>query len=99
YDQAANLTKTEFGSVTTMQNSAVVPDNWQGFTVLKEVHSTYDSWGKRTSTYTKAGGKIQTLTQYSYDNVGRVLCEARRMNEVAFNNFPNSACSLGGSGK
>ncbi len=99
YDNAANLTKTEHGSVASVQSRNTNPDSWQGFIVFKEDHSTYDSWGRKETAFTKRFGEIYTLTHYSYDQVGRVLCETKRMNASAFESLPSSACALGDKGE
>jgi hypothetical protein len=39
-----------------------------------------------------------TLTQTSYDSVGRPICTAQRMNPAAFGSLPSDACTLGTQG-
>jgi YD repeat-containing protein len=64
-------------------------------TVDQKVVTTYDAAGRKASDSVIAGGTTQSVTQYSYDSVGRLDCTAMRMNAAAFGSLPASACSLG----
>jgi RHS repeat-associated protein len=104
YDQAGRLTKVDKGELSTWQSDNVSPTNWSGFTVLQTLDTSYDIVGRKTkdvlSGVPSGGGvsTVQTLTQYSYDNLGRLECTAVRMNPAVFGSLPSSACSLGTSG-
>ncbi len=59
------------------------PSQWSsfGFTISKTVTYTYDSMGHVTSKEVLSGSDAPyDLTQYSYDTMERVQCEAVRMN-------------------
>jgi RHS repeat-associated protein len=53
---------------------------------------------KTRETLRDAAGAAQSVTQYSYDAVGRLECTAVRMNPAAFASPPASACALGPQG-
>jgi RHS repeat-associated protein len=98
YDSAGRLTKVESGSLSAWQSEAVAPASWTGFTVLRSVDTAYDAMGRKLRESMSAGGAVRTLTQYSYDSLGRLECTATRMNPAAFASPPASACTLGTEG-
>ena len=63
-----------------------------------KVGHAYDSMNRRILETVSSNGVVQTLTQHSYDNVGRPLCTAVRMNPAPFASPPASACTLGPEG-
>jgi hypothetical protein len=65
--------------------------------VSTQTDVTYDSHRNPSSEKVSAGGTTHTLIQRSFDDSGRLECEARRMNPVAFAS-PPGACSLGSEG-
>ena len=98
YDVKGNPIKVETGELAGWQSEAIAPANWTGFTVLQTVHSQYDVMNRRVKERLVAGGATHSVTQFSYDGVGRLACTARRMNPAAFANPPASACALGTAG-
>ena len=103
YDIRGNVIKVETGVLTSWQSEAVAPASWSGFTVHKTVHATYDNMNRKLKTWVMAGsGTIVTqaysMTQYSYDAVGRVTCTAQRMNPATYASLPASACTLATAG-
>jgi len=98
FDSAGRLTKVERGTLSSWQSDSIAPANWSGFTVLQAVDSTFDAMGRKLSDLTSSGGVAESLTQYSYDNMGRLRCTALRMNPAAFGSPPSSACTLGSQG-
>lgn len=66
--------------------------------VTQKIVTLYDPAGRKKSESLIAGGATQSVTQFSYDLVGRLECTAVRMNPAAFGNLPGSACSLGTQG-
>lgn len=89
YDDAGRLIKVENG---TVPNQAT---NWNTFTLLDSEETTYDALDRKIKVVRKeAGGTIRAVTQYSYDQFGRLECTAVRMNPAEFGSLPTSACTL-----
>jgi len=99
YDGAGRLLKVETGALAAWQSEAVAPANWPGFTIHQFIDTLYDAMGRKTRE-TARGYQIPgtgqpvayRLTQYSYDNLGRLECTARRMNPSSWAALPASAC-------
>ncbi len=91
YDTAGRLVKVEVGTVNSQSDA-----DWALFTPVQTVETSYDALDRKTKewTYGTTGG-TQRLTQYSYDQAGRLECTAVRMNPAAFASPPASACTLG----
>ncbi|MDB5691070.1 MAG: ParB-like nuclease domain [Alphaproteobacteria bacterium] len=66
--------------------------------VDRQISTTYDSEGRKATETLIAGGAAQSLTQFSYDPVGRLQCTAVRMNPTAYGSLPASACAVGAQG-
>jgi RHS repeat-associated protein len=98
YDSAGGLTKVESGSLAAWQSEAVAPASWAGFSPLQTTDTVYDAMGRKLRETVSAGGAVRTLTQHSYDSLGRLDCTAVRMNPAAFASPPASACTLGPEG-
>lgn len=98
YDAAGRLVKVETGELAAWQPETVAPRNWAEFDVLSTVDHVYDLMGRKLRDTVSAGGVVQSLTQTSYDPLGRVDCVAVRMNPAAFGSPPTSACVLGPEG-
>lgn len=96
YDAAGRLTKVETGQLSTWQSDSVAPANWGSvFTVLATVETFYDTASRKTKEQVRgSNGVIVSVTQYSYDGMGRLECTAVRMNPAEFANLPASACLL-----
>lgn len=97
-DPQGLLIKVETGELAQWQSEDVLPVNWPGFTVHTIVETTYDIWGRKLTEKSSSAGTPYTMTQYTYDAVGRVDCMAQRMNPAAFAALPASACTLGTEG-
>jgi RHS repeat-associated protein len=101
YDIAGHLIKSESGELNDWQSELVDPASWPGFTIFQTREAVYDIHGRKIRDTLRAGdstGPIQTLTQYSYDILGRLECTAVRMNSAAFGSLPADACTLGAEG-
>jgi RHS repeat-associated protein len=104
YDPAGNLTKAEKGELGAWQGEAVAPKDWTEFTIHQAVESVYDPMGRKvreslSGRDPQSGAMVvQTLTQTSYDPLGRAECVAVRMNRAAFGSLPASACTPGTAG-
>ncbi len=92
YNGDGQITLTEVGTVPSLAT------DWTSFTPAQSLQTIYDSSGRKSSETLAGGGTTVSLTQYSYDNVGRPDCIATRMNPAVFGSLPTSACNLGTQG-
>jgi RHS repeat-associated protein len=67
-------------------------------TILRRTDLAYDSRRNPVRETVSAGGTAFTLVQRTFDDRGRLSCEARRMNPAAFASLPASACTPGTAG-
>ncbi|MDJ0642613.1 MAG: RHS repeat-associated core domain-containing protein [Erythrobacter sp.] len=96
YDARGNATLVESGELLAWQSESIAPSNWGGFTVHASVEKTFDLLNRQLVEKVRGSdGAISSVTQYSYDNLGRQECVAVRMNPARFNSLPSSACTLG----
>jgi RHS repeat-associated protein len=99
YDAAGRLTKVETGTLSAWQSDAVAPASWPtgttGFAISRTTETTYDAMGRKTLETIREGaaGTVRSLTQYSYDALGRLECTAVRMNESQFGGTLPGACT------
>jgi RHS repeat-associated protein len=103
YDAAGRLVKVETGELAAWQSETVAPSAWgTAFTVQTILETTYDAASRKIKDVSKGvnGATITTVsvTQYSYDNLGRLQCTAIRMNPAIYGSLPSSACTLGTQG-
>lgn len=104
YDAAGRPIKVETGELTTWQSEATAPANWTGFTPDRTAETQYDVMGRKVREWVRDGGAgtVRSLTEYSYDLVGRLICTAVRMNPAvfAFSGTPNACVpnTAGGDG-
>ncbi len=100
YDARGNVTKVETGELQSWKDETIAPSAWgTDFTVHSTVETTYDVLNRKLTETTKGSdGVIVSLTQYSYDSVGRLECTAVRMNPATYGSLPASACMLGTEG-
>jgi len=96
YDSAGRPIKVETGTLSAWQSEAVAPSAWTGFTVLRTAETRYDAMGRKIREWVRDGsvGTVRTMTELSYDAIGRLICTAVRMNPAvfAFSGTPN-ACT------
>lgn len=93
YDAAGRLVEVETGELVAWQDETIAPANWSGFTVFRQVDTSYDGMDRKLVELVSSGGTTYTASQYSYDAVGRPECTAIRMNPAAFTSLPASACT------
>ncbi|WP_229955132.1 RHS repeat-associated core domain-containing protein [Parasphingorhabdus litoris] len=98
YDIRGNVIKVETGELAAWQSEAIAPANWSGFTVHRTVHSTYDNMNRKLKSWQMTGTatnvtQAHAMTQYSYDDLGRVTCTAQRMNPAQYGSLSASACT------
>ncbi|MDE8650493.1 RHS repeat-associated core domain-containing protein [Novosphingobium album (ex Liu et al. 2023)] len=98
YDVAGRLIKVERGELAAWQSQSIAPSAWSGFTIFQTVDITYDLLDRKIKEVTSSGGTPFTVTQYSYDVVGRLQCTAVRMNPAVFSSLPTSACTASTAG-
>ena len=95
YDAEGRIIKIEHGVLTSCPSEDVLPANWPNFDVRLVIDKTYDAMGRLLSE--RRSGP--TLTQYSYDSVGRLECTAVRMNPAVYGSIATlSACQLSTQG-
>lgn len=99
YDARGNVIEVESGYMPTFQQENVAPKDWSSFVMSTRMVTTYDAANRKlTETMYGSDGIKVSLTQYSYDNVGRLACTAQRMNPATYDSLPASACTSGTSG-
>ena len=84
YDPAGRLIRVEQGELAAWQPDIVAPADWPGFTVLKAVDSRYDALDRKVREAVSGGGVTTNVTEYGYDQAGRLKCTAVRMNPDAW---------------
>ena len=85
YDAAGRPTLVESGTLDAWQNETVAPSGWTGFTRLSAVATAYDTMGRKIQERgLDASLTAFSLTEFSYDDVGRLECTAVRMNPAHF---------------
>lgn len=92
YNGDSQITAVERG--TTLGQSY---SQWLSFAPLQQTATVYDSAGRRSRESFLAGGTTYSLTEYSYDTLGRPDCVAIRMS-VPFGS-PTAACTQTGTSK
>lgn len=95
---ATRLTYNEDGQVTLSESGYVAgtsDTDWAGFTVDTVVETTYDDFGRTaTSSQISIDGTTRySLVQYGYDEAGRPVCTALRMNVTSTSTtLPTDVC-------
>ncbi|THD36406.1 MAG: hypothetical protein E7773_07810, partial [Sphingomonas sp.] len=106
YDDVNRKVTVETGALSTWQSESVAPSAWTGFTLFTKVETQNDLldrksvvtlWGWDASLSTPAWVE-KSVTQYSYDPVGRAECSTVRMDSSTWSALPASACTLATSG-
>jgi YD repeat-containing protein len=93
YRSDGQISKQELGNTTGQSDS-----NFTAMTVSQTIDVVFDSNSRPVTSKLSAGGNDFALTQTSYDALGRVDCNAVRMNPAIYSSLPSSACSLGTEG-
>jgi RHS repeat-associated protein len=74
--------------------SGTIPDaNSTNLTVLNRTDLTYDAYRNPIRAAVSAGGTVQAVTEKAWDDRGRLVCTAIRMNPAQFGAAPG-ACAL-----
>lgn len=74
YNLDGQVTNTEIGNVNSQSDA-----DWAAMTVAQNVAVTYDANARPVKQQLQAGGTTYALSQTSYDALGRVDCQATRM--------------------
>ncbi|MBX7494541.1 RHS repeat-associated core domain-containing protein [Qipengyuania sp. 6B39] len=100
YDARGLPTKVETGELSIWKGEAIAPASWgTAFSVQTIAETTYDTHRRKVTDRIKgADGTTVSLTQYSYDGLGRLECQAVRMNPAVYGSLPASACTPGTTG-
>lgn len=99
YDGFGNLVQVETGELAAWQSESIAPASWTGFTVYQTAVFTFNPQGQKlTATLKGFDGVALSLTQYSYDPVGRLKCTAVRMNPAVYTSPLPDACAPGTQG-
>ena len=91
YDVRGNVVKVETGELQSWKDETVLPSTWTTaeFDVHTTVETTYDAANRKlTDRIIGSDGVAVSLTQYSYDNVGRLECTAVRMDPAKYQSTP-----------
>ena len=97
HNAATRLTYDTKGRVTTVEKGTTLGQTdayWSNFTSADRVETTYDGADRKLTETKKYGVTPYALTQFSYDNRGRLDCEAVRMNPSVYAGLPTNACTL-----
>ncbi|PNQ76352.1 hypothetical protein BA950_07700 [Erythrobacter sp. SAORIC-644] len=103
FDTAGRPTKIETGQLANWKDEGVDPASWGAdFVVQTITDTTYDALSRKRTVKVsgKSGSTIApvSMTQFSYDALGRLQCTAVRMNPATWSALPASACTLGTQG-
>jgi len=98
YDDDGHIIKVERGELATWQAEGIDPSVWTGFAVFQTEDIAYDSAGNVVRRTVSAPSGTATVTQFSYDDMGRLECTAVRMNPAVYGSLPSSACTPGTPG-
>ncbi|NJS14219.1 MAG: RHS repeat-associated core domain-containing protein [Sphingopyxis sp.] len=94
YNAQGELIRTESGELADWQSEAVLPANWSGFTILSTSENIYNAAGRVVRQIQRGSDNVAvSVTDTSYDNMGRVLCTAVRMNMASVGSSPVDACT------
>jgi RHS repeat-associated protein len=93
YGSSGLITRRELGTTIGQTDAA-----WSAFSPSNAIDISYDGNRRPITRTLGSGGTNYALTQTSYDNRGRLVCTAVRMNAAAFSSLPSDACTLGTTG-
>jgi RHS repeat-associated protein len=90
------LVKVESGELAAWQNESITPSSWGAFAIHLTKTYEYDDQARKVAERLigSDGITIESFTQYSYDDWGRVVCQTRRMNPALFSSSATHPCLL-----
>lgn len=97
YNSVGLLFSEESGVLNgaSLPGESVAPDNWSNFTVHLKTTYRYDDYGRQIQVMVYSGSDIISRKDMNYDSLGRLNCEAVRMDSTRFHSQLNlDACSL-----
>lgn len=83
----ANYSVVSQGTTTNQSATALTT-----FTALQTARTEFDGRGLKLTEIAAFGSGHPGITQYSYDNEGRLTCAALRMDPASYSSLPASAC-------
>jgi RHS repeat-associated protein len=104
YDAVGRLIRQEKGELAAWQAETVAPADWIGFTTFSKSETGYDAMNRKTLEAVSGWNLAMStwiassVTQFSYDALGRLECTAVRMNPATYGSLPSSACTLAVTG-
>lgn len=93
YRTDGQVSKEELGTTNGQDDTA-----WSAFAPAQTVDISFDANNRPITRKLSASGIDYSLTQTSYDAVGRVDCTAVRMNTALYGSLPSSACTASTQG-
>ncbi|WP_052481293.1 RHS repeat domain-containing protein [Gilvimarinus agarilyticus] len=101
YNAQGMQERVESGYLDQWPSHTVKPRNWEAegfsFQVHDATYFTYDNWGRPLSEQkVDSQGVAYSLTQFSYDSLGRLRCRVVRMSSTELSSL--SACSVASGG-
>jgi RHS repeat-associated protein len=93
YRPDGQVSKRELGTTNGQGDS-----DFAAMAVAQTMDIGFDSNSRAVTRKLSASGTDYSLTQTSYDALGRVDCSAVRMNTAVYGSLPASACTLGTAG-
>jgi RHS repeat-associated protein len=100
-NRAVRITYRPDGQVSRQEvgtTAGQTDTDWASFTPLQTVDIAFDGNSRPVTSRLSASGSDYSLTQISYDALGRTDCTAVRMNTAIYGSLPVSACTLGTQG-
>jgi len=88
YNVDGRVTEVARGTASALTGAG----GWTSLSILQDSDTDYDTYGRRIRDTANIGGVAQSVTQITYDSVGRVDCTAVRMNLAS---LPTAACTAG----
>ncbi|CAM5373689.1 RHS repeat-associated protein OS=Sphingobium scionense OX=1404341 GN=GGQ90_002153 PE=4 SV=1 [Sphingobium scionense] len=99
YNADSQITITEVGTVNSQSDA-----DWLSFASYRQLTSIFDAATARkikdvlTASTPPTPPDTYQVIQYSYDSLGRLECEALRMNSATWASLPSSDCTLATTG-
>ena len=92
YNDDGQTIEQESGSVNA-------PSGSRSFSPISVAKQFYDTYGRQQKTQlVDSSSAVISVSQVSYDNVGRPECAALRMSPNSYSSLPASACAQSGAG-
>jgi RHS repeat-associated protein len=93
YRPDGQVSKEELGTTAGQTDAA-----FSAMAAQQTVDVTFDANSRPVTRKLSSGATAYALTQTDYDSLGRVNCQATRMNSAVYASLPASACTLSSQG-